>query len=147
MTVKSPAEAAEYLWACATRDSGAPADVGAAAEYLCNELGAELGRWIGADGFRALVQRALVIARAQHPALNGFSCLGKSQAENTAATDLAQTFGAAETAAGMVALLSALIELLGRILGDEMALHLVAQIEVPSSRAVAKIGSEENRNG
>jgi hypothetical protein len=146
MTARSPAEAAEYLWACATHDGGAPVDVGAAAERLCSELGAELGRWIGADGFRALVQRAQAIARAQHPALDGFSCLGGKQAEKTAAAP-GHTHDTAVVAAGMVAWLSALIELLGRIIGDDMATHLVAQIEIPSLRAVAKIGSEEERNG
>jgi hypothetical protein len=143
----SPAELAEHLWACAAHDSAAPEDVNAAVECLCSELASELGRWIGADGFRALVQRARVIARAQHPVLDGFSCLGGSrQLENTEAAP-PELHRAAEVAAGMVALLSALIELLGRIIGDEMALHLVAKIEMPSSRAVAKVGSEEDRNG
>jgi hypothetical protein len=146
MTARSPLEAAERLWVCATNDSRAPADVAAAAERLCTELRMELGRWIGPDGFRALVERALVISRAEHPALSGFSCLGGGEAENTAAVAV-QAHGAAKVADGVVALLSALIELLGRIIGLEMAIHLVEQIELPSSRAIAKRGTEGNRNG
>jgi hypothetical protein len=146
MTAESVPEAAEHLWGCVTRHGGTPAEAGAAAERLCNELRTELGRWIGTDGFAALAQRASVISRAQHPALNGLSCLGGSSAEHTPAV-ATRTYDAAEVAAGMVAWLTTVIELLGRIIGEEMAMHLVAQIEIPSSRAVASIGSEEDRNG
>jgi hypothetical protein len=145
MTARSTAEAAEHLWMCASHHSGAPADVSAAVGRLCSELATVLGRWIGADGFRALLQRAYAIARTPHPVLDGFSCLGGKQTESTAVA--VQMHGAEEVAAGIVALLTALIELLGRIIGEEMAMHLVAQIEIPSSRAVAKVGSEENGNG
>jgi hypothetical protein len=146
MTLGSPSEAAKHLWACATYDSSAAKDVIAASERLCVALHAELGRWIGTDGFRALVERASIISRIEHPALGNISCLGGTEGGRMTA-DAVQAHGAAAVAAGMVALLSALIELLGRIIGDEMAIHLVTQIEIPSSRAIAHAGSEEDRNG
>lgn len=146
MTARAAVEAAERLWVCATHDSRAPTDVAAAAGRLCTELRTELERWIGPDGFRALVERALVISRRDHAALSAFSWLGGGEAETTAAVAV-QVHGPAKVAEGMVALLSALIELLGRIIGLEMAMQLVQQVELPSSQAIAKPGSEEDRNG
>jgi hypothetical protein len=43
-----------------------------------------------------------------------------------------RTHSATEVAAGMVALVSRLTELLGRIIGEEMALRLVEQTGTPS---------------
>ena len=81
-----------------------------------------------------LLDRALALARAEHPVLGESSCLGGDEPATTAA---ARAHGAAEVAAGMVALVAALIELLGRIIGDEMAVRLVEQIGTsPSPRGV-----------
>ena len=126
----SPAtEVARRLWARATDGSDSPEEVVAAAERMCIQLRAGLGRWIGAMGYRALLDRALVLARAEHAALGSLSCYGGDEAMLTAAV---RTYGATEVAAGMVALVSRLAELLGRIIGDEMALRLVEQTGVPT---------------
>jgi len=144
MTAESPPQAAQRLWARASHASTTPAEVSAAAERLCTALRGELGRWIGVDGFRALVDRSLVLSRPEHPALDTVPCLVTNETE---AAVPEQTHSAAQMAAGMVALLSALIELLGRIIGDEMATHLVGQIEVPGAHAAASARSKEERNG
>ena len=54
---------------------------------------------------------------------------------------------AAEVAAGMVALVAALIELLGRIIGEEMAVRLVEQTGIPSPRGVVNAEMERQRDG
>jgi hypothetical protein len=82
-------------------------------------------------GYRALLDRALVLARAEHPALRSLSC-GGSEPVTTADV---RSEGAAEVAAGMVALVAALVELLGRIIGEEMAVSLVEQTGIDSPRA------------
>ena len=146
MTSQSTAatDAARRLWARAVGDTTAPEDVAAAAERMCTQLRTGLGRWIGADGYRALLNRALGLARAEHPALGGLPCLGGDVPGTTA---VVRAQGAGAVAAGLVALVAALIELLGRIIGDEMALRLVEQIGIPSRRGVVSTEPAGGRDG
>ena len=131
MTQRSAAatEVARRLWQDAVGDSNTPEDVAVAATRMCTGLRVGLTRWIGAMGYRALIDRALLLARAEHPALGSLSCPGEDEPVTTAA---ARSHSAAEVAAGMVALVSKLVELLGRIIGEEMALRLVEQTGTPS---------------
>jgi hypothetical protein len=132
-------------------DAKSPEQVAAGVERTCIQLRAGLGRWIGAMGYRALLDRALTQARAEHPALAGLSCHGGDEEVITAAVE---THGAAEVAAGMVALVAGLVELLGRIIGEEMALRLVEQTgvqigresETPSPRGVVSTESRGARD-
>jgi hypothetical protein len=79
-------------------------------------------------GYRALLDRALIVVRAEHPALGSLSCYGGDEAMIATAV---RAHGATSVAAGMVALVSNLGELLGRIIGEEMALRLVEQTGTP----------------
>jgi hypothetical protein len=128
-------ESARLLWARASDGTDSPEEVVAATERTCIQLRAGLGRWIGAMGYRALLDRALVLVQAEHPALGGLSCYGGDEAMITTAV---RTHGATEVAAGMVALVSRLVELLGRIIGEEMALRLVEQTGTASGREKEK---------
>lgn len=47
----------------------------------------------------------------------------------------------------MVAAVAALIDLLGRIIGEEMAVRLVEQTGVPSPRGVVSTEPKGDRNG
>jgi hypothetical protein len=146
MTSSLARSAAERLWARAASDTTVPEGVVAAAELLCARLRTELGRWVGADAYRVLLDRALGLARMEHPALPDLSCLGDDEA---ATTNVVETHGTAEVRDAMLTLLTALIELLGRVIGDEMAVHLVEQIDVAPNRAVGTVstGSKRGRNG
>jgi hypothetical protein len=122
----SPAatEVARRHWARAAGDTSTPEEVAAAAERTCTQLQAGLARWVGTEGYRALIDRALLLARAEHPALGSLSCHGGDEPVTTAAV---RAHSAAEVATGMVALVATLIDLLSRIVGEEMALELVNQ--------------------
>ncbi len=96
-----------------------------AAEQMYTQLRLGLGRWIGVMGYRALLDRALGLARAEYPALAGLSCHGGEEEFEVAAA--VRAHGAAEVTAGMVAVVAVLIDLLARIIGEEMALRLVEQ--------------------
>jgi hypothetical protein len=111
---------------------------------MCAELRTGLGRWIGTEGYQALVDRALTLARPKHPVLGSFSCLGGDEQGTAAAVG---AHGAADVAAGLVAFVTAVIELLGRIIGDEMAVRLVEQIAVPSPRGVVSNKIQGGRDG
>ena len=126
MTQRSAAatEVAQRLWQRAVGDSSTPEDVAVAATHMCTGLRVGLTRWVGGMGYRALIDRALLLARAEHPALGSMSCHGEEEPVTTAAV---RAHSAAEVGTGMVALVAALVELLGRILGEEMAVRLVEQ--------------------
>ena len=130
----SATEVARRHWARAAGDTNTLEDVAAAATRTCTQLQAGLARWVGTEGYRALIDRALLLARAEHPVLGGLSCHGGDQPATTAAV---RAHSAAEVATGMVALVATLIDLLSRIVGEEMAVELVNQAvaRAPVARA------------
>ena len=136
MTQRSAAatEVARGLWQRAVGDSTTPEDVAVAATRMCTELRAGLTRWVGAMAYRALIDQALLLARAEHPALGSLSCHGGDEPVTTAAV---RAHSADEVRDGMVALVAALVELLSRIVGEEMAVELVNQAvtRAPVARA------------
>jgi len=137
-------DVARRLWERAAGDDRVPEEVAAAAERIWAQLRAGLGRWIGVAGYRALLDRALGLARVKHPSLGGLSCLGEDGQETVTAV---RAHGAGAVAAGLVAVVAALIELLGRIIGVEMAVRLVEQIALPSPRGVVRNESQGGRDG
>ena len=137
-------DAARRLWARVSGESNAPVDVAAAADRLFTQSGEGLSRWIGTEGYRTLHDRALRMARSEHPALDGLSCLGGDHAA-IAATVRAN--GAAQMADGMVAWVAAMMDVLGRIIGEETAVRLVEETAVPSPRGVESTESEGGRVG
>jgi hypothetical protein len=132
-------EVARLLWERTAGDASEPEEVAEAAERMCTQLRGGLGRWVGATGYRALLDRALGLARAEHPALGSLSCHGGDGPVTTAAV---RAHGAAEVAAGMVTVVATLIELLGRIIGEEMTVRLVEQTGIPSPRGVVSTQSK-----
>jgi len=123
-------DAARRLWVHNGKPT-APKEVAAEVDRICALLDAGLARWIGSEGYRVLLDRALGLTRVEHPTLINISCRGGDEPMVTAAV---RAHGAAEVAAGMVTLLATLIDLLGRIIGEEMAVHLVEQIGNPRER-------------
>ncbi|HKV74129.1 MAG TPA: hypothetical protein VJN95_06395 [Gemmatimonadales bacterium] len=146
MTAESrPAmEAARRLWVRASGGGTEPEVVAAALERLCGGLSEALGRWIGSEGYHALLDRALALARLEHPVLRGLSALG---GEEGAVMAEVRSHGAEEVVAGLVALVATLIGLLGRIIGEDLAAHLVEQISVPSPRGAVSSESRGGRHG
>jgi hypothetical protein len=145
MTPKSAAstDAARRLWVHTAGGKTDPDEVAGAAERACTELREGLGRWIGVGGHRVLVARALMLARLEHPVLDGVSGMGGDQVVVRAAV---KTHGAGTVADGMVALIAALIVLLGRIIGEEMALRLVEKAGPPGPRRSLSTSTQGGRD-
>ena len=122
-------KAAQRLWAHEAGKSEESEAVTSAAERVCARLRVELSRWIGADGYRALLRRALALTRPEFPALTGLSCEGRDGPELASAV---RTHGAADVKGSVVAVVATLIDLLSRIVGEEMATRLVEQSGAPS---------------
>jgi hypothetical protein len=137
-------DTARRLWERAAGDTTSPEKLAGAADRMCSELRTGLGRWIGAEGYQALVDRAIAQTRAEHPALDGFSCLGGDEPGTAAAVG---AHGAAQVAAALTAMVTAVIELLGRIIGADMAVRLVEQIAVPGPRGVVSSRPKGGRDG
>ena len=137
-------EAARRLWAHEGLDAGAPEEMAAAAEQGCARLRAGLTRWIGSDGYRALVDRALEEAREGHPALAGLQCQAGDVQGVAAAVGV---HGAAEVREGILALVALLIDLLSRLIGEEMAMRLVEQAWAGSGRPAASTVTEGVHDG
>ena len=138
-------DAARRLWAGVAGEATAPDQVAAGVARLFARLRAGLGRWVGAEGYCALLDRAVVLVRTAHPVVDGLSCRTEDDPITPAAV---QAHGPAEVTAGTIALLAALIELLGRIVGEEIAVRLVEQTGASTPREVMSgTGTEGGHDG
>jgi len=140
MTPGAPAaaESARRLWSGACCAGETPEAIAAAAERLGTQLRRGLGRWIGTDGYYTLLERAAAATREAHPTLNPVSYFRDGAPVTLAAV---QAHGPKAVVDGLVALLAALIELLGRIIGDDLARRLVEQAGSPASHSGSRAKS------
>jgi len=113
---------ARRLWPAEVGSSETPAQLATAASALCAQLRSGLGSWIGPDAFETLLQRALDRAAAAHSALASIKAQGGSL---DGLGPAAEAHGPAKVRAGVLAVVTALIELLSRLIGEEIALRLV----------------------
>lgn len=101
--------------------------VGAALQQLLARVSEALRDSMGEDGRNALLVRALARTEADHPALKKIVALdeGGVQLEGVAASVAAH--GVASVTAAIEALLAALIDVLGRLIGEDMAIRMIDQ--------------------
>lgn len=97
----------------------------AAVHGACERLCLELTRWVGADGRDALFTRALSQARTEHLALASIHLHSGSDPCLEGVAESLQAHGVAAAAEGLESMLMTLIELLGRLIGSDMAQRLV----------------------
>lgn len=109
-------------------EAAAPADPVAAAERAARELAQELARSLGPYGVHALLTRALAQARGDHPALAAVRVRAPDAFGLEGLAAATQPHGAGAVTAGVAAVLAALIDLLGYVIGDDMAVNLVSQL-------------------
>jgi hypothetical protein len=122
-----------------------PADTAVAPDRVCAAVSDGLSRWIGREGCRALFARALATAQAdgEHPVLDLVRVSTGSVSCLDGLAEGAARCGPDAATAGAAAILSALIELLGRLIGDDMALSLLAH-SAPSLRG-AQVSPRRSR--
>ena len=96
-----------------------------AAASACEHLYRELSTWVGPDGCHALFTRALAQAQTEHHALSQIQLRARSEPyiDGVAATIVA--YGDAATAEALESVLVHLVELLGRLIGGDMAMKLI----------------------
>jgi hypothetical protein len=105
-----------------------------AAAAACDQLYRELSRWVGPDGCHALFTRALAQARTEYPALGQIQLRARSEPYIDGVAETIMAHGDPATAEGLEAMLVHLIELLGRLIGDDMAIKLIERSLAASDR-------------
>ena len=143
-STSSATEAARHLWTRYAGGKTSAEEFATAADQLFSQLEAGLARWVGAEGSRVLRGRALKLAQAQHRALRDFSDGGWDVPVVVSAV---KAHGAPDVAAGFIAVIATLIDLLGRIIGQEMAVRLVEQTGAPGPRGQSNIRKQGERHG
>lgn len=105
-----------------SRSSG---DTAASGSVVCQKLFAEIEQFIGHDGFKALLARALYLAKAEFPFLAEVQ-IGESDegwliglSENVATRD------ATEVSDSIAAVLGGFIDLLGTFIGFDLTLRMI----------------------
>ena len=134
----SARELTRHLVARAAAQGNATGSVATAAHRACERAHRDLSRWIGINGADALFTRAVAEARAEHPFLTDLRVASRSQSESESSLDgvdaLIEVHGATAVAAGLETVLAMTLELLGRLIGDDMATRLLEQVDSHRSR-------------
>ena len=107
----------------------------AATQAACERVYRGLALWLGENGAQALFTRALAQARSAHPPVREISLRAKSERRLDGVTEAIQTYGAGAVATGLEAVLMGVLQLLGRLLGAEIATRLVNQTAPDDDRA------------
>ena len=139
--------AARRLWSGERLDAASSPDVLAAGLHrLAGSLRGGLSRWIGSEGYVALLKRALEIAGAQNAGnrTGGLHFLTEGEAAMAAAVRLN---GVANVVREFISVVAALIHLLGEVVGEEMAIRLVEQAWASNPRGGSGSDSQGVRNG
>jgi hypothetical protein len=85
----------------------------------------ELSRWVGPDGCHALFTRALTETRTDYPALAQIQLRARSEPYIDGVAETIMAHGDPATAGALESMLVRLVELLGRLIGDDMAMKLI----------------------
>ena len=108
-----------------------------AAAAACDHLYRELSRWVGPDGCHALFTRALAQAGTEYPALGEIQLRARSKPYIDGVAETIMAHGDPATAEALESLLVRLVELLGRLIGDDMAMKLIQRSLAASDRGDA----------
>jgi hypothetical protein len=128
---------ARWLLARELADAHDPGALAAAAERVCHKLAVRLARLITPTGYEALVARALHFTRGQFGFLVAVQVGSGSGPCLVKLAETVQGVDPAEVYDGLAALLAHIIELLTTFIGDDLTLHLLAEVwpDVPPGRA------------
>ena len=96
-----------------------------AAAAACDDLYRDLSRWVGPDGCDALFARALAQTRLEYATLDQIKLRPRSKPYLDGVAETIMARGDAAIAEALESMLVHLIELLGRLIGDDMATKLI----------------------
>jgi hypothetical protein len=102
-----------------------PAAIAAALQQTCLRVCGNLRDSLGNDGCNALFVRALARVEAQHPTLKDLRRVDHNFIHLEGVAGTAALHGVAPVSAAIEALLAALVDILGRLIGEDMATQLI----------------------
>ncbi|MBC8087192.1 MAG: hypothetical protein H7Z40_07975 [Phycisphaerae bacterium] len=142
MTRPSPATVATAtrLLAASARHDREDAEAATTASEVLTKLQVGLGRWIGTASYNMLFSRALNMTRADFPVLEG---LASSSATASELLTLMQAADRSTITSGLTALIATIIELLGRLIGHDVAIQLVEHLGPTDARSVVRTDLRE----
>lgn len=120
-------ELARKLVSRAAKHSKEPKDAAGTAFTACQAANRALSRSIGATGAHALLSRALAEASRAHPVLRKIRISENGSSGLDGLEVAVEAYGSPASAEGLEALLEILLSLLGRFVGFDMVVRLVAQ--------------------
>jgi hypothetical protein len=104
---------------------GKGADSRSPAAAACEDLYRDLSRWVGTDGCHALFARALAQTLVEYATLDQIKLRPRSEPYLDGVAETIMARGDAATTDALESMLVHLIELLGRLIGDDMATKLI----------------------
>ena len=104
--------------------------LGLAAEALTTRVAGGLSRWFGPYGSLALVSRALVRVQPDHPSLAGLEVRSSPVPAINGWSESVAAHGGKAASEGAVAFMAALIEVIGRLIGDDLAVTVLEKSTV-----------------
>jgi hypothetical protein len=102
-------------------------DAAAVTDEVFRHFANGLTRWFGPSGYHALFSRALAEAKSHHPALDNVRIRSATEPSLEGLAECVEQHGTNAVTEGIIAMLMALVDLLGRLIGEDMALKLVDQ--------------------
>jgi hypothetical protein len=134
--------AAELARRLIERKSHRGNDPAGAVQAACEDLCRDLARWVGPDGCRGLLARALDLATREHPLLSTIRVSAEGTPRLAGVREAAEAGGSGPAAASLEALLVELIALLSRFIGEDMVQNLIDR----SAQAAPEDGMQEGES-
>lgn len=116
---------ATRLVAQAGAERNASGNAAVAAHSACERTYRALSRSVGAAGAQALLMRALKKAQGDHPILESFHVGSQNEPGLGAIAASIQSSETSEVAVGLEVVLQTMLDLLGRLVGEDMVAQLV----------------------
>jgi hypothetical protein len=113
-----------------------PAMIAAALQRTCLRVVANLRDALGEDGCNALLARALARMEPDHPALTTIRRLDGDSIHLDGVVAAVEAHGVAAVTTAIEALFATLVDVLGRLIGEDMAIRLIDQ-DGPRPRAAS----------
>lgn len=137
MTTREAVEeqVARRLWARATEQVAPATDSTLVIDQLLTSIEAGLRRWVGAEGYAALLSRAVALTLPAHAALSAVADLAVP--EKPSLDGDAPRFEDDAIREAVIALLAAMMRQLGGIIGAPMAIRLIEISGTPTPRGIA----------
>jgi hypothetical protein len=109
----------------ASENGQSPSAVGAALQRTVSRLSEALRDSIGDDGCQALLVRALAQAEKDHPLLNSVLRNEQDVIHFNGVAASVEKHGAAQVASAVEALVAVIVDVLARLIGEDMAIQII----------------------